>query len=131
MDGVDPEFLDWLASIEEVLFNFGEDVADATGRLDERSRKALKVEAKQRATKFLNRAAHWMKVKHSDPILDVVEHLPKQELADMAEALVSITSLKRRISPDQEDVGGPIDVAAISKGDGFQWARGKHFSGSA
>ena len=71
-----------------------------------------------------------MKVRHSGPILDVVKHLPKQELADMAEALVSITSLKRRISPDQEDVGGPIDVAAISKGDGFQWARGKHFDPS-
>lgn len=127
MDGVDPEFLDWLASIEEILFDFGEDVADATGQLDDRRRKALKVEAKKRATEFLNSAAHWMKQKHSDPILDVVEHLPKQELADMAEALVSITSLKRRISPDQEDVGGPIDVAAISKGDGFQWARGKHF----
>ena len=130
MDGVDPGFLDWLASIEEVLFNFGEDVADATGQLDDRRRKALKVEAKQRATEFLKHAAHWMKEEHSDPILYVVEHLPKQELADMAEALVSITSLKRRISPDQEDVGGPIDVAAISKGDGFQWARGKHFDPS-
>lgn len=128
MDGVDPEFLDWLASIERALFDFGEDVADATGQLDDRRRKALKIEAKRRATEFLNHAAHWMKEKHSDPILDVVEHLPKQELADMAEALVNITSLKRRISPDQEDVGGPIDVAAISKGDGFQWAKGKHLT---
>lgn len=126
MDGVDPEFLDWLASIETLLFEFGEEVADATGQLDDRQRKALKEEAKQAATEFFNRAAQWMKEEHSDPILGIVEHLPKQELADMAEALVSITSLKRRVSPDQEDVGGPIDVAAISKGDGFQWAKGKH-----
>ena len=126
MDGVDPEFLRWLASIETLLFDFGEEVADATGQLDDRQRKTLKEEAEQRATDFFNRAAQWMKEEHSDPILGIVEHLPKQELADMAEALVSITSLKRRVSPDQEDVGGPIDVAAISKGDGFQWAKGKH-----
>lgn len=72
-----------------------------------------------------------MKEKHSDPIIGIVEHLPKQELANMAEALVSITSLKRRVSPHDEDVGGPIDVATISKGDGFQWTKGKHIEPSA
>ena len=126
MNGVDPEFLDWLASIEELLFDFGRDVSDATGQLNSRQRNVLKREAKATAMGFLERAADWMRAKHSDPILEVVEHLPKQELADMAESLVSITSLRRRISPDDEDVGGPIDVATISKGDGFQWARGKH-----
>lgn len=126
MDGVDPDFLNWLTSIEELLFDFGEDVADATGQLNDRRRKALREDAKERSEAFLNRAANWTREEHSDPIIEVVELLPKQELADMAEALVSMTSLKRRISPNHEDVGGPIDVATISKGDGFQWAKGKH-----
>lgn len=131
MDGVDPDFLEWLTSIEELLFDFGEEVADATRQLNDRQREVLREDARQRAAEFLRHARGWMQEEHSDPVIEVVEHLPKQELADMAEALVSMTSLKRRISRDHEDVGGPIDVATISKGDGFQWAKGKHVNRSS
>ncbi|MDP6474755.1 MAG: hypothetical protein QF894_07610, partial [Alphaproteobacteria bacterium] len=51
----------------------------------------------------------------------------KEEIAGLAEALVSLTSLKRRVSEDEETVGGPIDVAVISKGDGFIWIKRKHY----
>ena len=62
------------------------------------------------------------------PILDSVEFLPKDELAAMAESLVNLTSLKRRISLDApQTVGGPIDVAVISRGDGFVWIKRKHY----
>lgn len=45
----------------------------------------------------------------------------------MAESLVNLTSFKRKISLDAETVGGPIDVAVISKGDGFIWIKRKHY----
>lgn len=64
---------------------------------------------------------------HTNPLLAVISSLPKNELAELAEALVSITSLKRKVSNDLETVGGPIDVAVISKGDGFIWIRRKHY----
>jgi hypothetical protein len=65
------------------------------------------------------------------PILDSVEYLPKDELAAMAESLVNLTSLKRRISiDDPQTVGGPIDVAVISRGDGFVWIKRKHYFSS-
>lgn len=60
-------------------------------------------------------------------ILKVVSLLPKDELASMAEALVNLTSFKRKVSTDTETVGGPIDVAVISKGDGFIWVKRKHY----
>ena len=53
--------------------------------------------------------------------------LPKGELAEMAESLVNLTSFKRRVTLDVETVGGPIDVAVISKGDGFVWIKRKHY----
>jgi hypothetical protein len=62
-----------------------------------------------------------------DPVLAVVGGLPKNELAELAESLVHLTSLKRRISMDDETVGGPIDVAVISKGDGFVWIKRKRY----
>jgi hypothetical protein len=61
------------------------------------------------------------------PIVDVVGLLPKHELATMAQALVALQSLKRRISFDADTVGEPIDVAIISKGDGFIWVKRKHY----
>ncbi len=63
----------------------------------------------------------------SQPILDAVEMLPVHELASMAETLVNLTSFRRRVTPDQETVGGPVDVAVITKGDGFIWIQRKHY----
>lgn len=62
-----------------------------------------------------------------NPVIDVVARLPKDELAALAESLVNLTSLKRRFSMQEETVGGPIDVAVISKGDGFIWIKRKHY----
>ncbi len=64
---------------------------------------------------------------HTDPIVSAVSSLPKEGLAEMAESLVNLTSFKRRVTLDLETVGGPIDVAVISKGDGFIWIKRKHY----
>jgi hypothetical protein len=61
------------------------------------------------------------------PIINVVGMLPKDELAEMAESLVNLTSFERRVTPEAETVGGPIDVAVISRGDGFIWIKRKHY----
>lgn len=62
-----------------------------------------------------------------NPVLGTVAFLPKVELATLAEALVNLTSVKRKVSPEEETVAGPIDVAIISKHDGFIWAKRKHY----
>ncbi len=45
----------------------------------------------------------------------------------MAESLVNLTCFKRRVTLDAETVGGPVDVAVISKGDGFVWVKRKSY----
>lgn len=65
--------------------------------------------------------------KFSQPVLDGVSSLPIDELASMAESLVSLTSFKRKVTMVPESVGGPVDVAVISKGDGFIWIKRKHY----
>lgn len=59
------------------------------------------------------------------PLMDTVVTMEKEDLAELA--LIYLTSLKRRITPNLESVGGPIDVAVISKGDGFIWIKRKHY----
>lgn len=62
-----------------------------------------------------------------NPVLTTISALPKEDLAAAAEALVSLTTFKRKVSPTAETVGGPIDVAVISKGDGFVWIKRKMY----
>jgi hypothetical protein len=61
------------------------------------------------------------------PVLEVLRTAPKETLAELAESLVSIASLRQRVSGDLETVAGPIDVALISKGEGFIWIKRKHY----
>ncbi len=62
-----------------------------------------------------------------EDIEGMVEFMPKPEMARMAEALVNLTSIKRRVSTGFETVGGPIDVAVISRSEGFVWVSRKHY----
>jgi len=68
-----------------------------------------------------SRSNHWW------PVVEIVNYLPKEELAAMAEALVNLTSFKRHVTKQAETVGGPIDVAVISRGDGLIWIKRKHY----
>ena len=62
-----------------------------------------------------------------NPLLETVTFLDKEDLADMAESLVRMTCLKRHVTTDEETVGGPVDVAIVTKGDGFIWKKRKHY----
>jgi hypothetical protein len=67
------------------------------------------------------------KIKFNSEFYQTVASMPKQEMAFFAEALVNTTAMKRRVSADREDVGGPVDVAVISRHDGFIWVKRKHY----
>ncbi|MFA0233577.1 hypothetical protein [Vibrio sp. 10N.222.55.C7] len=60
-------------------------------------------------------------------VVEMIKHLPKNEMAYMAESLINLTAFKRKVSNDSDTVGGPIDVAVISKGDGFVWVKRKYY----
>lgn len=68
-----------------------------------------------------------MKAKYVLKVVEMIEFLTKSDLGYMAESLVNLTAFKRKVSNDSETVGGPIDVAIISKGDGFVWVQRKHY----
>lgn len=61
------------------------------------------------------------------PLYQAVSSLAKEDLGEMAESLIKLTYLKRRMMFHEESVGGPVDVAIITKGDGFIWEKRKHY----
>ena len=67
------------------------------------------------------------KQRYTEPVLMIIDSMPKEELATLAETLVNMTAFKRRISLSMETVGGPVDVLLITKGDGTVWVKRKHY----
>lgn len=67
--------------------------------------------------------------KEIEPILAGVQSTQLSDLAFLSESLVNLTSLKRTYALNgmQQTVGGPTDVAVISKSDGFIWIKRKHY----
>lgn len=67
--------------------------------------------------------------RYMQPILSSVSTLPIEELSMLAESMINITSLRRKVALDGNigTVGGPIDVAIISKGEGLIWMKRKHY----
>lgn len=61
------------------------------------------------------------------PLVEVVSTLDVAEMAHLAETLLVLQSLKERVTSSSESVGGPIDVAAITKNEGLVWIKRKHF----
>lgn len=46
-------------------------------------------------------------------------------MAELAESVINLTGFQRILTFEQEGVGGPVDVAGITKNDGFTWLRRK------
>lgn len=64
---------------------------------------------------------------YGNNIIDAVDSFSIEDMANMAESFISITGLQRHFSSSEETVGGPIDVAVITKAGGFKWIKCKNF----
>jgi hypothetical protein len=128
VEGASPAYRDTLRQYLEKLFDsYPRHVVKKIPHLTVKQRKDLikdlKAEGGKLAEKFWQNLEGWAAEYNIMPILNTIGVLPLEELASMAESLVNLTSFKRRVSLDAETVGGPIDVAVISKGDGFIWIK--------
>ena len=131
MEGVDPAVHEYLASIEDLVYHFSRTALNAKYELTDMQEKALKKAAEKDVSNYLKELQKFLHNEFWGPIVQVVAHLPQEDLATMAESLVSLTSLKRHVSSEEETVGGPVDVAVVSKGDGFIWVKSKSNVGGA
>lgn len=131
LSGVDQDLAEYMRRSTESLFTgvIGS-ILDAVGNIDETLKEDLSAAINPGVQHTLGELfKNWQKQTtfYWRPILEIVASLPKDELAGMAEALVNLTKFRRRITPERETVGGPIDVAVITKGDGFVWISRKHY----
>ena len=65
------------------------------------------------------------KKKHYSQWLEVIKNYNLKDMAALAENLIKATELHRKITFQQENVGGLVDLALITHDDGFQWLNRK------
>jgi hypothetical protein len=53
--------------------------------------------------------------------------MPFQDAIDLAEFMVDLTIRYSRFDTGAPTVGGPIEIAAISKHEGFKWIKRKYY----
>ena len=132
MNGIDPFYSEYSENYLSKIFDKYPDViVKRIPNLSENERKDIRENLKRESNRLFKDYHEWgdnyIMQNHVKPIIDMVAVLPKDELAAMAESFVHLTSFKRKITMGAETVGGPIDVAVISKGDGFVWIKRKHY----
>jgi len=64
---------------------------------------------------------------HALPLRRVLGSLPIEEMAGLAETLIDLQSLKEKVTKPSETVGGPVDVAVITRNEGLVWIKRKHY----
>lgn len=129
LTGVDPKYIQTMkTSIESSFQDVAAGVAPLLG--DPAN--------EQQVTDFINNVGVELIKKLNDfqfsaitgPLLEILAHMGKEDMAELAESLVNITSIKRKFTStdsSDESVGGPVDVAIVTKGDGFIWIKRKHY----
>ena len=60
-----------------------------------------------------------------NPLIQVIALSPEADLAKLAKSLIEIQAIRQSINQVTPTVGGPIDVAVITKINGFQWINHK------
>lgn len=68
------------------------------------------------------------------PILQeqmVVPAMPIKDAIDLADFMADMTARYVRFNPGAQTVGGPIEIAAITKHEGFKWVKRKHYFDSS
>ena len=70
----------------------------------------------------------WSENNYLKGLRSAIASLPVASLASVAQSLIEVQSLSQTITGEMGTVGGPIDVATISREHGFQWVRHKSTS---
>ena len=132
MEGVDPSYMSLEESyLDEIFAEYTDLITENMTKYNKKEKNEFKQNLEKISNKILKdyreTLERYRNEVNVDSVASVVSMLPKDELAAMAEALVNLTSFKRKVSMQTETVGGPIDVAVISKSDGFIWIKRKHY----
>lgn len=97
-------------------------LADVTGALGSLDAERLTMTVSE----SVENAIRWSSQRnYVNPLLATLRGLALGELASVAHSLVSLECLRKLMAGEPATVGGPVDVAVITRHRGFEWVRQK------
>lgn len=120
---LDNEFREATLELEEGLIN------DFTTVLEEEHvspviiKKLKELPLEKLHDRYIDRIDNYVNENFISGVVDALEFFNLEEMTKMAENLIAVTNLQRHISSSEESVGGPIEVALITKAGGFKWIK--------
>ena len=129
LTGIHPDFYKHVGkSVDDLFYNYVSRICDeVTDDRDTRRKLMCILESKRirgLASQIMQQFNKRCEAEHKI-WLKALRHYDLQSMARLAENLVAITGFDRHITFSQEGVGGPIDVAIITKNNGFTWLNRK------
>ena len=129
LNGIDPDFLENICKENTYLFETFHkqiDLNESFGKEDIKELENLLKSVRYKdLTKKLERFGISLCKSNMNDWLKALSDYDLQNMAHLAENLIALTSFERHMTFQQEGVGGPIDVAVISKNKGFTWLNRK------
>lgn len=123
IDGVDASYSEFLTGMfDKALERYADHaISKVSKRKPSQSvRNELAALRERFVSEILSGADKFRVSTYRSALIESVQFMPKSDLAGIAKSLVNLQSIN-------ETVGGPIDVALISKHDGFVWIERKHY----
>ncbi|WP_137163159.1 MULTISPECIES: hypothetical protein [Pseudomonas] len=126
--GVSPDVFEAVyQSSSMALEEMGQKVMIACGAQNPLTQQELEKIIEQTRASHADRWYEQIRNQHVFPLSNIINSLPLPDMAGLARSLIELESLKERVTRPSESVSGPIDVAVISKHDGFVWIDRKHY----
>ena len=105
MEGVDPNYQAGIQrDLSQIFDQYPQLIAENIEKLNTDETNHLKEHLKAISNKMLNayieKLENYRRQNYINPVVNIVDMLPKDELAAMAESLINLTSFKRRVSMD-------------------------------
>ena len=109
----------------KLTFNLLADIINHVPNLSEEDRQRMFQEyseqnLSQALVNFFGAVDQYQFAVHTLPIYRAIQNLPKKELGETAASLVKLNSFQQKVTASVETVGGPVDVAIITRNGGLE-----------
>lgn len=121
--GINPQILSHLKEI--LVQEFEKSIKIINKKHSKINKEELRKEFKRIYQTTFKNIEDFSTEKYINPIVNSISYLRKEDLIEFAESLINITSIKRKTNSELQSVGGPIDIAVITKHEGFIWIKKK------
>lgn len=122
-NNIDERFSNSIQKVRQKML----DVAAAEGAKKSLLEKMKEADLKEIYDNFYEETKDYIQDSFISGIVGAVSSFNVEDMITMAESLISITNLQRHFSSSEESVGGPVDVAVITRSEGFVWVNHKQW----